>query len=206
MSRLNLTALLALSALALPASPALAQVIFAPQGNGAADRAVHGRATERDDIYTCAAAPGGSRVRENCEVETTTLKLEQQMRIAFKLNAPPAPLQCGASTTTRYQQRNTVARVSGTLEIHDCVAASGTFTVDVRVKDDSGVEKPLEFSQPWQRSDDQDVAFTADYPIGENVDLVSVSLRGLTCTCTGLLAEEDPSAETTPPERTPTQD
>src|SRR5688572_19862930 len=184
MSRINLSALLGLSAIALPA---FGQVIFAPAMGGGADRGIQGRVTERDDIYTCQAAPGGSRVRENCEPETTTLKLEQQMRIAFKLNAPPAPLQCGASTTTRYQQRDTVARVSGTLEIHDCAAASGTFTVDVRVKDDGGVEKPLEFSQPWQRSDDQDVAFTADYPIGENVDLVSVSLRGLTCTCAGLL-------------------
>ena len=193
MSRLIRTELFALSALALFASPAFAQIIFSPAG--AADRGIQGRATERDDVYTCAAAPGGSRVRENCEVETTTLKLEQEMKIAFKLNAPPAPLQCGASTTTRYQQRDTVARVSGTLEIRDCAAASGTFTVAVRVKDDSGVEKPLEFSQPWQRNDDQDVAFTADYPIGENVDLVSVSLRGLTCTCTGLLAEqEDPPA------------
>lgn len=202
MSRLNRTELFTLLALALLASPAFAQVIFS-QGGGA-DRGVQGRVTERDDVYTCAAAPGGSRVRENCEVETTTLKLEQQMRIAFKLNAPPAPLQCGASTTTRYQQRDTVARVSGTLEIRDCAAASGTFTVAVRVKDDSGVEKPLEFTQPWQRSDDQDVAFTADYPIGENVDLISVSLRGLTCTCTGLLAEqEDTSA---PAEQPPTQD
>src|SRR5512139_852109 len=157
MGRNNLTALLTLSGLALPA---FAQVIFAPNMGGGADRGTQGRVTDREDIYTCQAAPGGSRVRENCEApETTTLKLEQQMRIAFKLNAPPAPLQCGASTTTRYQQRNTVARVSGTLEIHDCAAASGTFTVDVRVKDDSGAEKPLEFSQPWQRNDAQDVAF-----------------------------------------------
>jgi hypothetical protein len=203
MSRINLTTLLALSALALPA---FAQVIFGPGMGGGADRGMHGRVTDREDIYMCQASPGGSRVRENCEVETTTLKLDQQMRLAFKLNAPPAPLQCGASTTTRYQQRDTVARVSGTLEIHDCAAASGMFTVAVRVKDDSGVEKPLEFSQPWQRSDDQDVAFTADYPIGENVDLVSVSLRGLTCTCTGLLTNEDAPAEDAPAEPLPAQD
>jgi len=35
----------------------------------------------------------------------------------------------------------------------------------------------------WQRSDDQDVSFTSDYPIGDDVDLVSVRLRGLSCTC-----------------------
>ena len=202
MSRLNFTALLALSALALPTVPVFPKIIYAPSAGGA-DRGVQGRATDRDDVYTCQAAPGGSRVRENCEVETTTLKLEQQMRIAFKLNAPPAPVQCGASTTTRYQQRNTVARVNGTLEIHDCAAASGTFTVDVRVKDDSGVEKPLEFSQPWQRVDDQDVTFTADYPIGENVDLVSVSLRGLTCTCTDLLADDEAAPSESSPAENP---
>jgi hypothetical protein len=27
------------------------------------------------------------------------------------------------------------------------------------------------------------VSFTADYPIGENVELVSARVRGLSCTC-----------------------
>ena len=195
MSQLHVAALLALSAFALEASPAAAQVIFGPGMQGGADRGIQGRATERDDIYTCQGLPGGSRVRENCESETTTLKLEQQMRIAFKLNAPPQAAQCGASTTTQYQQLDTVARVNGTLEIRDCAAAAGTYTVAVRIKDENGVEKPpLEFTEEWQRADAQDVSFNADYPIGENVELVNVRLRGLTCTCADVVAEEEPAA------------
>jgi hypothetical protein len=200
MSQLHVAALLALSAFALPASPACAQIIFAPGMQGTAERGIQGRATERDDVYTCQGAPGGSRVRENCETGTTTLRLEQEMRIAFKLNALPVAAQCGATTTTQYQQLNTVARVNGTLEIRDCTAASGTFTVAVRVKDDNGEEKPLEFTEAWQRTDSQDVSFTADYPIGENVELVSVRLRGLSCTCADAVAvavaeEERPAVE-----------
>ena len=156
MSRLHTAALLAVSVLALPASTAFAQVIFGRGMQGVPDRSNPGRATERDDVYTCQAAPGGSRVRENCDVEPTTLQMEHEMRIAFKLKAPPPTSQCGAATTTEYSQVNTVARVNGTLEIRDCTAASGTFTVAAVVKGESGEEKPLEFSEKWQRSDDND--------------------------------------------------
>jgi hypothetical protein len=195
MSRLHVAALLAMSALAIPASTALAQVIFGRGMEGVPDRSIPGRATESDDVYTCQAAPGGSRVRENCDVETTTLRLEQEMRIAFKLKAPPPPPpQCSAATTTEYRQFDTTARVAGTLEIRDCAAASGKFTVAAVVRDEGGEEKALEFSETWQRSDDNDVSFAGDYPIGENVELVSVRLRGLTCTCTALVAEEEPAA------------
>jgi hypothetical protein len=61
--------------------------------------------------------------------------------------------------------------------------ASGTFTVALRVRNESGEDKPLEFSETWQRSDAQDVKFTADYPIGENMELRSVRIRSLSCTC-----------------------
>jgi hypothetical protein len=183
MSPIHVTALLALSTLALPASTAVAQVIFGPAMQGTPGTGSHGRVTEDDDIYTCQGAPGGSRIRENCELETTTMRMEQRIELSFKLAPPMTALQCGATTTTAYQQRNTLARVSGTLEIRDCTAASGTFTVELGIKDESGAEKPLQFSETWQRSDDADVRFAADYPIGENVELVSARLRGLTCTC-----------------------
>jgi hypothetical protein len=195
MSRLHVTALLVLSALALPAS-ASAQVIFGPGMQGVSDRANHGRATERDDIYTCQGAPGGSRVRENCDApETETVRLEQEIKLSFMLNAPPPIKQCGATTTTAYQQRDTVARVNSTLEIRDCTAASGTFTVAIVVKHEDGTEEPLEFRETWQRSDDQNVIFTADYPIGENMELGRVRLSGLTCTCADPAAEEQSLAE-----------
>jgi hypothetical protein len=79
--------------------------------------------------------------------------------------------------------------------VSDCTVASGAFTVAVRTRDESGADKPLEFSETWQRTDDQAVQFTADYPIGENMELVSVRLRGLTCTCTVPATPEQPLAE-----------
>ena len=143
MHQIHVPTVLLLGTCVLPASTAFGQVIFGPGMQGVPEIAHEGRATTDDDIYTCAAAPGGSRIRENCEseTETVTFQMQQRLRIALK------PLtfvgeQCGASTTTEYQQRGAIARVNGTLEIADCTAASGAFTVAVVVKDESGADMP----------------------------------------------------------------
>lgn len=205
MRELRVTALAALSALALPSWIAYAQAVMRPPS--VSPRGIEGRATEDEGIYHCQGAPGGSRVRPNCEFETETATFEMQQRLKFALKSPPLPgEQCGATTATQYQQLDTLVRVNGTLQITGCTAASGAFTVAVRVKDESGEETPLEFREAWQRSGAEDVAFSADYPIGENTELVNVRLRGLSCTCadpTGLppvLAEPDAAAgaESTP--------
>ena len=181
MSRTHVAALLALSAFAFPASTVLAQRIFAPPEPP--PRAQPGAVNERDSVTVCGTSGGGTRIREsNCQFETTTLRTEMELKLSIEIPAIPSA-QCAATTTTEYQQRNTAAHVDGTLEILDCAAAAGTFKVAVRVKDDAGEEKALEFDEVWQRNDDQDVSFTYDYPIGEGAELVSVRVRGLTCTC-----------------------
>jgi hypothetical protein len=97
--------------------------------------------------------------------------------------APSAPL-CEASTLTEYQQRGNVARVSGTVSLSACSAGTtGSFTLIARVRDDAGEIKPIEFNETWQRADTQDHTFQTDYPIGDNVELMSVRVRGLKCTC-----------------------
>jgi hypothetical protein len=195
MSRFAVAALVALAALSFPASPVFGQVFFGPGMRGVADRAIHGRATEGDH-YTCSAAPGGSRIRPNCDVteELERLQQQQQLQQAMRrLQSAPPLAQCGASTTTESRQIDATARVNGTLEIHDCGAAAGTLTIAVVVKEKNGREKPLEFTETWQRSDDRDVSFASDYAIGENVELVDVHLSGLTCTCA------DPFAPPAPP-------
>jgi len=105
---------------------------------------------------------------------------------ALQVQAPARPTgpQCEASTLTEYQQRNNVARVTGTVSIANCAAGTtGTFMLVARVRDESGEIKPVEFSEAWQRADAQDHAFSGDYPIGDNVELMNVRVRGLTCTC-----------------------
>ena len=84
-----------------------------------------------------------------------------------------------------------------------CPAGSaGTYDVVLRLKDDSGQIKPIEFKAEWRSADSEDVAFSADYPIGDNVELVNVRLRNLRCTCADALAEPAPAGhDATPPER-----
>ncbi len=163
MSKIHVTALLALSALAFVSSTASAQR----------------RERQRDR-------------------EAEPVRIEQELK--FQLEVPAMPsTQCDAVATSQYEQRNTIARLISSFAIADCTAASGTFTVTVRVRDDSGETKePLEFSETYQRSDDQDVKFTKDYTIGENVELVSVRVRNLRCTCADAPAQPSPSASTPP--------
>jgi hypothetical protein len=105
------------------------------------------------------------------------------------LEEPIAPAQaagpqCEATTLTEYQQRNNIARVTGTVSISSCPAGTtGKFTLVARVRDDNGEIRPLEFNETWQRDDAQDHLFNTDYPIGDNVELMSVRVRGLACTC-----------------------
>jgi hypothetical protein len=112
-----------------------------------------------------------------------------ERELAVLLEDPIAPAeasgpQCEATTLTEYQQRNNVARVMGTVSVANCPAGTtGSFTLVARVKDDNGETRPLEFNETWQRADAQDHTFTSDYPIGDNVELVNVRVRGLTCTC-----------------------
>ena len=178
MSRIHVTALVALSTLVLPTAPSFAQTTF--NNNNASPTATEGRI---GDAPLCQGAPGGSRVRRNCEQEETTVRAQANLRSAAA--APSAP-QCEATTLTEYSQRNNVARVTGTISLANCPAGTtGTYNVVARVKDETGETKPIEFSEIWQNDAAQDVQFTADYPIGDNVELVNVRVRNLKCTCVG---------------------
>ncbi|HJR70300.1 MAG TPA: hypothetical protein VKA43_09700 [Gammaproteobacteria bacterium] len=121
--------------------------------------------------------------------ESTVLRSEQELKISIELPALPNT-QCQATSTAAYEQRNTNARVESTIKVEDCKAASGAFTVTLRIRGDDGEVKLLELMETWQRADDQDVSFSADYPIGENVDLVSARVRGLSCTCADPAGED----------------
>jgi hypothetical protein len=98
--------------------------------------------------------------------------------------AQPSGPQCEATTLTEYQQRNNVARVNGTVSLAACPAGtSGTFTLVARVRDESGESRTIEFPETWQRADTEDHQFASDYPIGDGVELMSVRVRNLKCTC-----------------------
>jgi hypothetical protein len=183
MSQIDVTPVLALAAfaaLAFQPSTASAQVFQGVQGG--VDRSNHGGVLEEQDVPMCQGSSGGSRMRENCASEAETVRAEKEVPITIQLPALSSR-ECSATTTTEYLQLNTIARVNGTLKIEDCTVASGAFSIALRIRDESGEDNPVEFDETWQRTDDQDVKFGAEYPIGENVELLSVRVRRLSCIC-----------------------
>ena len=163
MSRVHMTLGLALLALTAAASTADAQ----QRGEGAV-------------LETCQGESGGSRARRNCAPPQAA---GSPRTIATEPVPLPSSRQCEATASTEYVQRNTNARVSSTINVSSCPAATGTFTVVLRIRNASGEIKPTEFNETWQRDDAQDVSLAADYPLGENVELVSARVRALRCTC-----------------------
>jgi hypothetical protein len=115
----------------------------------------------------------------------TTAPTEQALTVVIEETpAQPSGPQCEATTLTEYFQRNTMAHVEGTVSVANCSAGTaGSFTLVARVRDENGEIKPIEFSETWQREDAQDHPFNSDYPIGQNVELMNVRVRGLKCTC-----------------------
>jgi hypothetical protein len=188
MSRIHVVTL-ALWSLAALASSAAAQVLPAGVPGRGNEGQIFG---EGDDVQVCQTSGGGTRSRANCEQGTTTVRTEQELRISIK--RPPLPgAKCDAVSSTSYHQRNTVARVETTIQAETCAALTGAYTVALRIGDESATIQTLEFPVTFQRSDDKAVSLTADYPIGENVELVSARVRGLSCTCAD--APRDPASE-----------
>jgi hypothetical protein len=196
MSRTHVTVLLALLVLAGPTSTAFAQV-FGP-GRMPAAQAISnpGRATA-SDVDTCNGTPGGSRVRPNCDPAMTAKMLQEAAKIQIPDPAQQRTSKCQASTVTEYIQQSAVARVNGSVSVKSCPAgSSGTYDLVLRVKDENGEIKPLAFNEKWQRSDTADVKFGADYPIGERVELLDVSIDNFHCSCAD--PPKEPTQTSTP--------
>ncbi|MDY6984200.1 MAG: hypothetical protein SV422_14035, partial [Pseudomonadota bacterium] len=90
---------------------------------------------------------------------------------------------CEAIIQFEYTQRGALARVEGTIENETCPASSGSFTVSLRTSNDDFEQTTLEFHETWQRDDDEDVNFSRDYAIGDNVDLIGVRTSKSMCKC-----------------------
>jgi hypothetical protein len=96
---------------------------------------------------------------------------------------------CAATYAVEFTQKDTKAGVAGVIENKDCGASSGEYKLLVRVRDETGEAKTLDFLGSWQRDDGEPVKFGGDYPIGNNVDLVSVHVVQVRCTCADAPAE-----------------
>ena len=194
MSRIHVTALIALSTLALPVSFAEAQ--RSSRAGGTAPTSIQG--STGFDVPHCQAGPGGSRMpsrkaEDNCVAAAEAeLQAELQLKAAREMARQEA-LRCHATTVTEYSQQTNVAHVTGGVSMSCPAGSTGTFDVVALVKDKSGEVKQIAFHEKWQRDDAGDAMFAGEYPIGDNVELVNVRIHDLLCTCAA------------PPEAAPTK-
>jgi hypothetical protein len=143
-----------------------------------------------------AGQPSRLAVDKNPRTHSTTISVSREIPIEIQTTIKGH--SCDPTMAIRYEQRNTVARVEATIENPSCAACSGEYTIAVRVRDDSGESKTLEFEGQWQRADDKPVQFTTDYAVGTNVDVLSVRAKSVHCVCAA--AEPAANADTAPKE------
>jgi hypothetical protein len=139
-----------------------------------------GPAVSRERAANCDS--GSSRARRECEPAKVVVSVEQELSFSIEAPALSGP-QCAATIEIQYTQRDALASVEGIISHADCAASSGEYKVTASVRDDKLELKTLDFVASWQRTDAEAVPFSADYPIGENVDLVRVRARETRCTC-----------------------
>jgi hypothetical protein len=131
---------------------------------------------------TSACIPRATRAAPSCDPVTTVAHVEKQQTFVVDLPKPDIKY-CAAAIGVEYTQRNTLVRVVSTIENADCAASSGEYEVSVRVRDANLDVKKLDFTEPWQRNDAKSMTFAHDYPIGTNVDVLSVHGHSLECRC-----------------------
>jgi hypothetical protein len=124
----------------------------------------------------------GTRVTVEKDASKTHVVVEQDVSVTLEIKQKPTAA-CAATVDFEYQQRNTVAHVTGAIENAQCAASGGDYVLAVTIRDAKGEVSTLEFPQQWSRSDAASVKFTHDLPIGPNVDLQNVRTRRLRCTC-----------------------
>jgi hypothetical protein len=113
--------------------------------------------------------------------ESSTARVEKEITITAELPAPrPA---CGVDISVQYFQANTVAKVESTVAVEGCPVAAVEYTIVARIRDESLEVKTLEFNETFRPGDAQTFTREVGYPIGENVELLSVRARGMRCTC-----------------------
>jgi hypothetical protein len=93
------------------------------------------------------------------------------------------PVHCAAVIAIEYTQRDTVVGIAGTISIGDCAACSGEYEIRVSVRNGSGSVETLKYVETWERHDDQPIAFSGQYSIGQNLEVVRTRAVQLRCTC-----------------------
>ena len=168
-----------------------ALLLVGPVTMAAAQESAREDRTSSGEVPTCTSLSSASRTRTQACDEGPTIILDTENELTFTVDLPSPVIgaRCETDIDLEYTQWDTIARVSGTIEGDACTASSGRYEVQIRVVDENDETRTLAFSESWQRDDDQPVLFSADYPIGENVELMSLRAGKVNCTCVDAIEE-----------------
>lgn len=169
----------------------LGRVTFAILAGFAASATAQDVTGRSDGVPTCKSLSSASRTRADCgEEEQTVIRIEREVDV-FVEAVELRTKECAIDIALDFYQRDTIARIFGVIENETCAASKGSYEIEARVKHENGDTETLVFAETWQREDDKPVEFTADYAIGENVELTRLRSRGLRCTCSDVVERQD---------------
>ena len=150
-------------------------------------------------IFPCTTALAQDDfINSSGQQESTEIEGHAEKKYTIKFDAPSSARKyCRSSIAIDYLQKNTAAIVNMTLENLDCTASSGSYTVAVRVKDENNESQTIEFDETWLREDDRSLANRREYPIGNDIDLISVRIKRQKCVCAEIVDEANESKDPT---------
>lgn len=115
---------------------------------------------------------GQNDEQRKMEIRTTgTIRLEKRVG------------GCRANLSLEYWQEGHLARVNTTISNNECAASGGEYRIRIVYRGDDGEAVTDEYDESWERDDERTVSVSRTYEIGDDVDLLRVRSRGLTCAC-----------------------
>jgi len=129
------------------------------------------------------------KIQRSSEFEVESKTFEKRVPVKLEYDSG----SCKAELRIEYLQKNTDAHVKSDLSNEDCGASSGKYRIRIRYKDAEGELGLLEFEETWDRDDNVTVTSEKDYFVGDDIDIIRVNTRGLSCSC------KEPSRESEEP-------
>ncbi len=133
-------------------------------------------------------------IQRSSEFEAESKAFEKRVPVNLEYGAGG----CKAELRLEYFQKGADAHVKTMLSNEECGASSGNYTIRIRYTDAQGNLNRVEYEETWNRDDDVVVTSETDYFVGDDIDLVRVNSRGLSCICTESLAKEGETVSSEP--------
>ena len=126
-------------------------------------------------------------IQRSSEFEVESKAFEKRIPVKLEYGAGG----CKAELRLEYYQKGADAHVKTMLSNEECGASSGDYTIRIHYEDAHGESGQVEFEETWNRDDEAVVTSEKDYFVGDDIDLVRVNSRRLSCSCTESPTKED---------------